>query len=312
MLVYPLAKIRNKYASFLSYLSKRGVILFNLIRATRIERSLYAVGSIIVTAAILDSFSLEVAILMLNSILLYCVGGLINAKKDNDYNMGKKNIDKYILFLFIVASLLSLQSLLLLLSTIIWFLFGFVYNHYSRKILMMDSFVLSITHVVVPGVFTFLILGSTDYSVLFILIFLAIVFFLLITMKNINQKNEDLQRGYLTLMTCYRKGFYITICLYLIAIFLMILTPVIFGFYDLNYLAPSTLSLSCVPFFVIMLSGDLNLPVQIMRITWFIYIFIVTFMFSSNPYFLLGAFGVMLIHFMLFNKNIILRLHNGV
>lgn len=282
--------------------------MWSTIKATRIERSLYAIGIIIAISAIINSFSLDIFILIVNSILLYAVGGLINAKKDNDCGMGKKNINAQLVVLFLLSFTLSLRNTYLFIATLLWFFFGFFYNYYSRRVIMMDCFVLSITHVIIPGVFTFLILGANEYSILIFILFLSLVFFALIAMKNINQKVEDTKRGYSTLMTRINKGFEVTIVLYFIAILLMILTPFLFGFEDLNYLAPSTLSLSCVPFFVLIWSGDFNLPVQIMRVTWFIYLFIITFMHSSNQYFLMSSFGVLFIHFFLINRSIFQRL----
>jgi len=60
-------------------------------KATRIKRGTYAPLSILAAASFVNILNKEVIILAIIGILVYSIGGLYNAKQDNDFGI-KKNI----------------------------------------------------------------------------------------------------------------------------------------------------------------------------------------------------------------------------
>lgn len=200
--------------------------LKNLLKATRIERSLIPVSFIFLACAIANKINFQIFLLITICILIYVSGGLLNARIDKDFKL-KKDLFS-ISALILIALLISVGGKILLLSTIMWVIFSFIYNKLSRKILLADSIILSITHCLIPFIIASIILdnfqGAFQIGIFF---FLSIN--LIIPMKNLKGKEEDKKRNYKNLLTKFENGRAITLFLYFLYFPLIFSTQFIFN-----------------------------------------------------------------------------------
>ncbi|MDH3352919.1 MAG: hypothetical protein OEL87_00540 [Nanoarchaeota archaeon] len=201
----------------------------NLIRATRVERSLMTLSSVVVVMAFANKYNLDVLILMFCFVIIYSAGSIINAKTDNDFPLKYANTSVF--FLFSLAFCLSLANYVIFLAVLSTILMSFIYSKGSRHILFGDSIALALCHRVIPIISAALIVNLDFFTTLK----LSGVFFsslaLMTPMKNMNGWKEDLERGYKTLMTVRKDGKLITN--YLLQVY-FILTLASFFFFDLG------------------------------------------------------------------------------
>jgi len=194
--------------------------ILNFLKATRIERSLMPLSFIMIAVAFANKITLDIFFLMICCVLMYTVGGLINAKTDKDFKFKKANLA--IITLLSISIVLSLYNHIIFLAVIASLFMGFVYSKFFRFFLFGDSIALSITHVIIPVLSSSLILNLDTKIFLPIIPLAAIPFILIAPMKNLRGIKEDKKRKYKTLMTTCKNGKEIThilLSLYFIAIF---------------------------------------------------------------------------------------------
>jgi hypothetical protein len=267
-------------------------MLAHIIKASRIQRSLFAVGTVCLTMAFSRGFDWLILVLAGNAALLYAVGGLVNAKRDGDYELG--DIMPAIAAFMAVPLLTSLYHPVIAVSTALWLLFGYVYNFISRKVVLLDSVVLGFTHVIIPGISAALILDIALSAYLPILLSVAASYAGVVSIKNVKQKVEDARRGYATLANSCRYGILYTMALYSAAVLLMIYT--MRGMLKTGLLFPVLIAISCLPLYLRMRRGDHFLPVELMKVTWFLYIFALVFTVSDNFFVVFVAFALFAVH----------------
>ncbi len=194
--------------------------LINLLKATRLERSLFPLSFIMIAVGFADKITTDILILGLCCILIYISGGILNAKIDNDYNIKSSII---IPIVIIITILISLTNKIIFLTVIGWIALSFLYNKYSRRILFGDSFFLSITHASLAVFSASILLKLGIQLSLSLGVFAFSSFFLFVPMKNLNGVKEDIEKKYKTIMTSSLNGktlTYILFNFYLISMFL--------------------------------------------------------------------------------------------
>ncbi len=203
----------------------RGFI--SLVRATRIQRTLTTLSTLMVPIAFANKISYDILKLIAICILLYCSSSIINAKKDNDYKLPRYYFIAVII-LMLLALAISVSSSYLFLAFISWLALGQIYNTIARRVLFGDATLLAITHHVMPVVFASLILGLDKKTTVALSLFMFVIFWLIINMKNLKDTEEDLLRGYKTL-SMTKKGFAVTKILFEFSVVVMFLAYFIFG-----------------------------------------------------------------------------------
>ncbi|MBD3249295.1 hypothetical protein GF336_04585 [Candidatus Woesearchaeota archaeon] len=178
------------------------------IKAMRIERSFFAVLMIFIPAAFTGKINASVYLLVLLCVIAYTIGGLYNAKVDNDYDV--KHANQIMAFLFITGLVISLKDIVLFFTFFMWFALGLVYNKYSRFVLFGDNTVLAVTHGALPVLSSSFLLGLDIWLSLKLAGFLFVNMWLAIPLKNLNNFKKDEMLGYHTLMTMKKNGRSIT------------------------------------------------------------------------------------------------------
>lgn len=246
----------------------------NLLKATRIYRVIPTLMIILLASSFNQKFNIYLLFLSLISILIYASGGIQNAIKDKDYDLPKKS--KIIIFCLIgLALIISLTNKTLFLTTIIWVSLSFIYNTISRKIILGDTIIMSLTHYVIPFVSATILLHSKIDILFTSLLFLT--FFFLTPFKNIKDTKQDKQRGYKTLTTTFAYGKDITL-----TIFFLLIIPLscFYLFFKLNLIYLIGL---VIVIFLDLLSIKNNLNLSYARILLNFIIFNLIFGFSKEP-----------------------------
>lgn len=193
----------------------------NLLKATRIKRALIPLSFIILMTGFANKINTEIIILMTCSVLMYSIGGIVNAKVDKDYRI--KYIKTTIAILFLITIILSLYNYIIFVTVLLGFILGYIYSKYSRKILFGDSIILSITHSTLPIISSSILLEINPKLTMITTIFMFLTMTLIIPIKNLKGIEEDKKRGYITFMTKFSNGKQITLLLmqiYFISLFL--------------------------------------------------------------------------------------------
>lgn len=185
----------------------RGAFLSNvraLIKTAKFERGLILASYTLVPLAISNTFKTDIFFLLGACILTYGVGGLINAKVDND--TGTKYLTEGIIVLFLLALLVSLKNYIITITVFVGLIMGYLYSKFSRKIVFADSFILSITHVFIPIMSSALIFNVNIIQILPLTIWLMVFYNLIVQMKNLRGVEDDIKNNYKTPMTTMRSG----------------------------------------------------------------------------------------------------------
>jgi hypothetical protein len=186
--------------------SSRFKNFFLVLKATRVKRAGFALLSIFAAASFVNLLNRDVIILAILALLLYCVGGLHNAKVDNDYRLKKRDFYIAVSFiLFISLILASTNPKILVLISLVLVLTIF-YNTISRKLLYVDLFILSLTHVFVPFIGTLWLLNKNIMQYIGHALMPTLTFIFIVSVKNILEFEKDRKRGYVTLMTLFKNG----------------------------------------------------------------------------------------------------------
>lgn len=187
-------------------------MLGNLIKATRINRTLPSILLIVLAISIKKQINPEIFLLGIILILIYSAGGIQNALKDRDFELNKKA--KYApTLLLLIATIISIQNTHLFIANLSWITLSLIYNFKSRKILLLDTTIMSITHYTIPFLFALLILGETLTKSLELSIPIYLIFWLITPTKNLKETEKDKSLEYKTIATEFKNAHKITIIL---------------------------------------------------------------------------------------------------
>jgi 4-hydroxybenzoate polyprenyltransferase len=207
--------------------------IFNIFKATRAKRAIYSILSILTGAAFINKLSIDIFLLIILGFLIYSIGGLYNAKKDNDYKIKNKHYKIAIISLTIISFLISLYNYKIIVIFLAALFLAFIYNKIARYVLYLDIFIGSLTHVFLPLFGAIWVLNGPLNSYLGILIISPIIFTFLLPVKNLIGFKQDKKRGYATLMTKFKNGKLLTTLSVLFSVFLIFLS---FFLFNLSYI----------------------------------------------------------------------------
>lgn len=180
----------------------------NLLKATRLERTLIPISSIILVTGFANKITLDILILMICCILVYAIGGIFNAKIDKDFKLKHSNLT--IIILSVLSIVLSLYNYIIFFTVLVAFLLAFIYSRYSRFFLFGDSIILSVTHSALPILSASLLLNLNLKLIFTLSTFMFFSTALIIPIKNLNGVEKDKKNKYVTLPTKYKNGKKIT------------------------------------------------------------------------------------------------------
>lgn len=207
--------------------------LIQTLKSTRLIRTLIPLSFIFLTTATANTINTEIIILSISCILLYASGGILNATTDKDFKI--RSAKKIFYTLIIITILISFHNKIILTTVILWIILNILYNKYSRKTLLTDTAILSLTHAILPILATAAILNLNIQTTFSLATFALIQTNLIFPMKNLNGIKEDKKRKYKTILTQFKYGKTITSALYNIsAIALLIKTQSILLIFPLT------------------------------------------------------------------------------
>lgn len=169
--------------------------IFKSMRTTRIFPTLML---ILLAIGITDKFKIEILILSLILILGYSSAGIYNAIKDKDINSSKKS-KIYSIILIIIALTISIPFPKILIASIFLLSLNIIYHTISRKKLLLDTTILSITHYFIPLFISLIILGTNKILSLKISLLTYSFFWLITPIKNLKNITNDEKLGYKSL-----------------------------------------------------------------------------------------------------------------
>ncbi|MBN1156742.1 UbiA family prenyltransferase [Candidatus Woesearchaeota archaeon] len=199
-----------------------------LLKATRVQRALTALTTMMVPVGFADKINLNIMHLGIVCILIYAVAGIQNAQKDKDYEL-PKNFKIFSASILAVALLFSLKNVVIFLTFLSWLLLGLFYNTIARFIMFGDVTVLSITHHALPTLSASLLLGLDFKTTVTLSLFVFVTFWFIIHLKNLKDAREDKARGYRTINLNLKKGLISTKLLFEIAFFCIFIGYFIFN-----------------------------------------------------------------------------------
>ncbi len=200
----------------------------NLLKATRIYRTIPVFMVILVSAAFANLINKELFILSLACIFIYSAAGIQNSVKDKDHNLPDFS-KKIVLLLFVMGFMISLTNYIVFLTVISWIILGLIYNTISRFILFFDVTILSITHFALPSLSASVLLGLSMQFAFILSSFLFVTSWFIIHSKNLKDTLEDKKRGYATLTTKFKCGTKVIKIFLIISVALIILSYFLFN-----------------------------------------------------------------------------------
>ncbi|MBN1502348.1 UbiA prenyltransferase family protein [Candidatus Woesearchaeota archaeon] len=201
----------------------------DLIKSTRLHRTLTGLCAIMVPVSIANSITKEIFFLGLSGILIYAAAGIHNAKRDSDYAL--PSYYKIVIALILVLALsIAFSNKIILITILLYTILGYVYNSYSRYVLFGDVTLLSITHHTIPTVASSILLGLRSAIIVKLSVYMFVTFWFLIHLKNLKDTREDKDRGYKTLTTEFKNGREWTLFCYEIGFASIALAYFLFGF----------------------------------------------------------------------------------
>ncbi|MBU0758205.1 MAG: UbiA family prenyltransferase [Nanoarchaeota archaeon] len=213
-------------------MEKRGVI--ELLKATRIHRTLTGISAALVPVAFADTINMQVILFMLCGVLFYAAAGIHNAKIDNDYAL-PGYAGSVVVFLSLLSLLISLTNMIFFVTILLYLILGIFYNKYSRSILFGDVTVLAFTHHTLPVISTSILLGIEKSMIIRLSVYMFITFWFLIHIKNLKDTEQDRKRGYRTFSTDFSRGREIILFLFELGFMCIFAAYFIFGF-SIKYL----------------------------------------------------------------------------
>ena len=219
----------------------------NLLKATRIYRTLPILMAILVPAAFANIITREIFILSLSGVLIYSVAGIHNAIKDKDYPLPSYS-RKAMLILLSIAVIVSLSNYIVFLTALVSIILGLIYNTTARFFLFGDSTILSISHFALPCFSSSILLGLDIELAILLSTSLFLIAWFITPTKNLKDTKEDKNRKYVTLTTTYHNGIIITKILLLVSFVIMS------GFYFLFNLTTRFILILILVFYLIIIA----------------------------------------------------------
>ena len=185
-------------------IQKKRIASKNLLKATRIERTFPIVLLSLIPFGISNGSLVKFLSFVIPLMTIYSSIAILNAIKDKDYDLPKysKKLSYALIILSVFLSLFNKYALIYVLLTTI---LGFIYNEFSRKIILGDSLVAGITHFSLP----FFLAGQMNNLSANILVPTTIILYFLAPsiapITNIKDLKEDRKRGYKTLINSVKK-----------------------------------------------------------------------------------------------------------
>ncbi|MBN2367635.1 hypothetical protein JXC34_01350 [Candidatus Woesearchaeota archaeon] len=247
-------------------MEKGGVVpgLLDLVRASRVDRTLFGLSAVMVPVAVSGSMNYDVFIFCICCILLYSVFGIHNGLKDRDYRLPSCT-KKVLLVLGGFTVAVSLMRVPIFISQLMYLFLGYFYNTSSRKILLMDSTVLSITHYLLPVFFSALVLGLSMKQAVYLSMYFFIVSLFYMPLKNIRGAEEDKSRGYKTLPSMFRKGVQMTFMAMSVSFILMFLGYFLFDLFVIYLLFLAVIIVLGIVMVYLCHNGDIILMAKLFR-----------------------------------------------
>ncbi len=268
-----------------------------LLRAMRIERTIPGLLTIMVPVSFANKFSIEIFFLCLVGILIYSAQSIFNAKRDNDYLL--PNYSKHVsAMLILTAIIFSLSNRLIFLAALGWIFLGFIYNTIARFVLLADVTILSFTHHALPILSSALLLNIDLELAILLSLFMFILFWFIIPIKNLKGVEDDLKRRYTTLATKSKKGILISKIFLGISFFVMLAGYFIFNL-SYTYLIFLALALILGAFSLVKINklhdGNLNL----FRLIPMVFLLGIIADKSSNLKILILSFSLFFVYFLI-------------
>ena len=268
----------------------------NLLKATRIKRTLLILIVMLIPAAYSNKFPLTFLYLGLTAVLIYSAAGIQNAYKDKDYRLSLHS-KKIVLVIVLIALLLASLNKIVLITAIIAIFLGYIYNTVSRYVIFGDTFIAGLTHFVLPITASSLLVGlniSTAFS-------LSVLFYVLALCvgptTNLKDISEDKKRGYKTLVNSVKNPRTIAIILLHFSFIIIIFIYLFLGVKGLNllFLIPAfLLELATVKLiYTNQLKNALNLMRFYLITSFVLLIIILTF----NKYIIFSSLFVLVTYF---------------
>jgi 4-hydroxybenzoate polyprenyltransferase len=177
-----------------------------LFLASRFKRALCALPGLMTPAALTDHLPIEVILLSVSFVFLYGIGGLMNAYVDRDYPLKKRHIlvASVIYFGIAMAPWVINVNLFVLSAIAFGFVLGVVYNRFSRRIFLLDNFLLAIIHYALPVTVSGLLVGLDHGVILKLSSNVGLAMFLFLNTRNFKGWQQDKERGYATVATLFK------------------------------------------------------------------------------------------------------------
>ncbi len=195
--------------------------------ATRVHRTLTALIAILVPVAFANNINKGIYSLGAVCIFTYMAAGVMNAKKDNDYEISSY-YRIFVFVLLVIAFLFSLGNIIVTITFFTWMILGGIYNYLARYYLFGDVTLLSITHHTIPTFSSAMVLGLDMKTSIAISVFMFITFWFIIHLKNLKDTEDDRNRGYKTMTTDIGNGLPNTKLCFELSFFCMFLAYFIF------------------------------------------------------------------------------------
>jgi len=207
----------------------------NIIKATRFKRSLPIVMVALIFPAYTNTFSLEIAVLLITIVSIYGIASIHNAYRDNDFKMPPYFKVLATLSLFAAIALSSINKIIFT-TTIFAIFLGFLYNTISRYVILGDGAIAGLTHYVLPLAASAILVNAPLQTTMSIPLF----YFLMISMipiTNLKDIAKDKALGYKTLVNSVKNPFWTATAFFNASFILIFLIYLLFEI-PLVYLIP--------------------------------------------------------------------------
>lgn len=195
----------------------------------RVYRILPILMAMLAACALAQRISIEIGFLGLSCALMYAGFGLLNAIKDGDYPLPAYS--RTLMIACIAgAILISFIHPLILLTNILWIVFGWLYHGIGRHILFGDATILSFTHFALPSFISSQLLNQSMLHSARLSLFFFLVFWFVIPSKNMKDSEKDRKLRYSTFSTQSPYGVLLSLLFLVFSYLIMIGGFVVFDF----------------------------------------------------------------------------------
>ncbi len=215
---------------------------WNLVRATRIKRTLPILMIILIPAAYSNKFPLTILLLFLVVILIYSASSIHNAYRDKDYKLPSYYFIIILILLFLTL-IISLLNKIIFFAALIAVFLGYIYNTIARFIPLGDALTAGLTHFVLPIIVSSLLVGLGLSFIIPCTIFVYFIAICIGPVTNLKDIKEDKKRGYKTLVNSVKNPKTVAITLFSFSFIIIFFLYLFLGIRNLNllFLIPSFL-----------------------------------------------------------------------